>query len=179
MIFHRAISTFFGSLILSTRPMRFTRRIQWVSVTMAGFPNTSPMIRLALLRPTPGRASSLSKSSGTFPPYSSRSILMQALMSLALLFPSPQGWTISSMASAGASARAFTSGNFSYNFSTTTFTRASVHWAARRTLTSSFHAWSYSSVQSAWGYSSFNLSMIFSARCFFVIVFSLSDVKFT
>src|SRR5699024_6261088 len=34
MIFHRAISTFFGSLILSTRPIRLLSRIQCVSVTM-------------------------------------------------------------------------------------------------------------------------------------------------
>ena len=33
---------FFGSLIPSTRPIRFVRRIQWVSVTIAGFRNTSP-----------------------------------------------------------------------------------------------------------------------------------------
>ena len=65
--FQRAISTFFGSLMLSTNPIRFTRRIQWVSVTMAGFPNTSPMIRLALFLPTPGSFKRALKSSGTFP----------------------------------------------------------------------------------------------------------------
>ena len=67
MIFQRAISTFLGSFIPSTRPIRLTRRIQWVSVTMAGFPKTSPMIRLALLRPTPGSFKRRSKSSGLFP----------------------------------------------------------------------------------------------------------------
>ena len=72
---------FFGSLMLSTSPIRFTRRIQWVSVTMAGFPNTSPMIRLALFLPTPGRARSASKSSGTFPLYFSWRIFIQALIS--------------------------------------------------------------------------------------------------
>ena len=45
------------------QPMRLHSRMQWVSVTMAGLPNTSPMIRFALLRPTPGRASSALKSS--------------------------------------------------------------------------------------------------------------------
>ena len=34
MIFHKAISTFLGSFILSTRPMRLERRMQWVSVTI-------------------------------------------------------------------------------------------------------------------------------------------------
>ena len=40
-------------------------RMQWVSVTMAGLPNTSPMMRFALLRPTPGKASNSSKVLGT------------------------------------------------------------------------------------------------------------------
>ena len=31
--------------------IRFTNRIQCISVTIAGLPNTSPMIRFALLRP--------------------------------------------------------------------------------------------------------------------------------
>ena len=122
------------------RPIRFTRRMQWVSVTIAGLPNTSPMIRLALFLPTPGRDSSASKSSGTRPSYRSTSIFMQALMSRALLRPSPQGFTISSISSTGAAASAWTVGNFSYSLGTTWFTLASVHWAARRTLTSSFHA---------------------------------------
>ena len=140
MIFHNSISTFFGSLIWSTRPIRLHRRMQCVSVTMAGFPKTSPIIRLALLRPTPGSFNRALKSFGTFPPYTSRSIRMQALISLALLFPSPQGRTISSISSTGASAKALTSGNFSYSLGTIIFTRASVHCAASRTLTSSFQA---------------------------------------
>ena len=61
-----AISTFFGSLIPSTRPILFVRRMQWVSVTIAGFPKTSPMMRFALFLPTPGSFKSASKSSGTF-----------------------------------------------------------------------------------------------------------------
>ena len=89
--FQRAISTFLGSFMPSTNPIRFTRRMQWVSVTMAGFPNTSPMIRLALLRPTPGSFNRSSKVSGTCPPYCSFKIRIQALISLALLRPRPQG----------------------------------------------------------------------------------------
>ena len=68
--FHRAISTFFGSFILSTSPILFTKRMQWVSVTIAGFPNTSPIIRFALFLPTPGSFRRALKSSGTLPPYS-------------------------------------------------------------------------------------------------------------
>ena len=140
MIFHNAISTFFGSFIPSTSPIRFTSRIQCVSVTIAGFPNTSPMIRFALFLPTPGSFISASKSSCTFPSYSSRIIFIQPLISRALLLPRPHGRTIFSISSTSASAKASTVGYFSYNPSTTTLTRASVHCAASRTLTSSFHA---------------------------------------
>ena len=140
MIFQSSISTFFGSLIPSTRPIRLQSLMQCVSVTIAGLPNTSPMIRFALFLPTPGSFNNLLKSSGTFPPYSSRSIRIQALISLALLFPSPHGLTISSISSGVASASALTSGYFAYKPSTTTLTLASVHCAARRTLTSNFHA---------------------------------------
>ena len=141
-IFHRAISTRRGSLMPSTRPMRLTSRMQWVSVTMAGLPNTSPMIRLALLRPTPGSASRASKSSGTLPSYSSRRIRIQALMSRALLRPRPQGLTMASISSGVASARACTLGYLANSSSVTTFTLASVHWAASRTPTSSCQAFS-------------------------------------
>ena len=140
MIFQRAISTFLGSLIPSTRPMRLHRRIQCVSVTIAGFPKTSPMIRFALLRPTPGSFRSSSKVVGTLSAYCSCRIRIQALISRALLLPSPHGRTIVSISSGSAAASDATSGYFAYRSSTTTFTLASVHCAARRTLTSSFHA---------------------------------------
>ena len=65
---------------------------------------------------------------------------MQALISLALLLPRPQGRTIDSISATSAFARASTVGNFAYRSCTTTFTLASVHCAARRTLTSNFHA---------------------------------------
>ena len=112
MIFQSAISTFFGSLIPSTRPIRFVRRMQCVSVTIAGFLKTSPMIRFALFLPTPGSFKIASKSHGTLPSYSSRSIFMHALISRALLFPRPHGLTIASISSGVASARASTSGYF-------------------------------------------------------------------
>ena len=141
-IFQSAISTFCGSLMPSTRPILLHRRMQWVSVTMAGLPNTSPMMRFALLRPTPGSASSSSKVVGTLQSYLSRSIRIQAEMSRALLRPSPQGLTMASMSSGSASASAATDGYFANRSCTTIFTRASVHWAASRTLTSSCQAWS-------------------------------------
>ena len=77
---------------------------------MAGLPNTSPMIRLALLRPTPGSASSSSKVVGTWQLYLSRSMRMQAEISRALECPSPQGLTMASMSSGSAAASAATLG---------------------------------------------------------------------
>ncbi len=136
---HNAISTFFGSLIPSTSPMRFVSRIQCVSVTIAGLPNTSPMMRFALFLPTPGSFNSVLNSSGTLQSNSSRSIFIQALMSLALLRPSPHGLTMRSISSTSAFAMASIVGYSAYKSCTITLTLAS-HCAARRTLTSSFHA---------------------------------------
>ena len=152
----------------STSPIRLVRRMQWVSVTMAGLPNTSPIMRLALFLPTPGSFSNLSKSSGTCPSYST-SIFIHLCMSLALLFPSPQGFTISSISSGDASANAWGDGYLAKRSFTTIFTLASVHWAASLTLTRSFHASSYWRVQSASGYSSASRSSICLALCFLVI----------
>ena len=90
--------------------MRLHSRMQWVSVTMAGMPNTSPMTQVGTLRPTPGSSSRASKSSGTLQSYLSRSIRIQALISRALLRPSPQGRTISSISSGSAAAKAATFG---------------------------------------------------------------------
>ena len=98
------------------------------------------MMRLALLRPTPGRASSSSKVVGTWQSYLSRSTRIQAEMSRALEWPRPQGLTMASMSSGSAAARAATPGYLAKSSSTTTLTRASVHWAASRTLTSSCQA---------------------------------------
>ena len=81
-----------------------------------------------------------SKSSGTLQSYLSRSIRIQALISRALLRPSPQGRTISSIFSGSAAAKAATFGYLANRSCTTTFTRASVHCAARRTSTSSCQA---------------------------------------
>ena len=88
-----------------------------------GLPNTSPMIRFALLRPTPGSASSSSKVVGTLQSYLSRSIRIQAEMSRALLRPSPQGLTMASMSSGSAPASAATDGYFANRSCTTIFTR--------------------------------------------------------
>ena len=52
---------YLGSFIPSTSPILFVKRMQCVSVTIAGSPNTSPIIRFALFLPTPGSARSSSK----------------------------------------------------------------------------------------------------------------------
>ena len=103
---------FFRVLYSIYEPIRLQRRMQCVSVTMAGLPYTSPIIRLALFLPTPGSFSRSVILSGTRLPKSSRSILMQALISRALLFPRPHGRTISSMSETSASARASMEGYF-------------------------------------------------------------------
>ena len=63
------VSVLTGSLVPSVRPSRPVIRMQWVSATTTpGVRYTSPKIRLAVLRPTPGSFSSCSMVSGTLPP---------------------------------------------------------------------------------------------------------------
>ncbi len=75
--------------------------------------------------------------SGTLPPYSSTSILLAATISRALARQKPVEWMISPTSSSVAAARASRVGYFAYRMGVTRFTRASVHWAARRTENSS------------------------------------------
>ena len=51
-----------------TRPSLWLTRKTWVSTAMAGLPKATAWITLAVLRPTPGRASRESMSDGTSPP---------------------------------------------------------------------------------------------------------------
>ena len=57
----------------------------WVSTAITGSPNTVLSTTLAVLRPTPGRASSAARSCGTSPPWRSSSWRDSATMFLALL----------------------------------------------------------------------------------------------
>ena len=66
MIFFKATSICLGSFV-ATSPSRLAMRIMWVSTTTLSLPYTSPTIRLAVLRPTPGRVSRSSMVSGTRP----------------------------------------------------------------------------------------------------------------
>ena len=65
--------------------------------------------------PTPGRLRIDLKSVGILPLYSSLKTFIHLLMSLALLFPRPQGRTISSISATSAAASASTVGYFSNN----------------------------------------------------------------
>ena len=86
-------STLAGSLVPSVRPSRPVMRMQWVSATTTpGVWYTSPKIRLAVLRPTPGSLSSSSMVSGTRPPYCSTSMREAATMSRALARKKPVEW---------------------------------------------------------------------------------------
>ena len=64
-----AIVTDTHCIRLVNRPLRWTRRMQWVSVTIAGLPKTSPITRLTLVRPTADSSSSSLKVCGRRAPY--------------------------------------------------------------------------------------------------------------
>ena len=57
--------------------MRFPSRNRWVSTAIVGWPKALFSTTLAVFRPTPGSASSASRSSGTLPPCLSISCLRQ------------------------------------------------------------------------------------------------------
>ena len=67
-----AISVASGSLVC-TYPQRLQMRWTCVSTQMPGKPKPAVSTRLAVLRPTPGSASSASRSGGTWPPWRSSS----------------------------------------------------------------------------------------------------------
>ena len=87
------------------------------------------MIRLALFLPTPGRLRIDLKSVGILPLYSSLKTFIHLLISLALLFPRPQGRTISSISATSAAASASTVGYFLNNAGVVKLTLSSVHCA--------------------------------------------------
>ena len=132
-----AFSTLTGSFSFLTKPSRLDKRIQCVSATIAGLPKISPRIRLAVLRPTPGRRSKSSMLSGTLPSYSLSNMMAQAFRSRALVRNRPQVLIASAISSSGASEKLCRVGNCRNRVSVTILTRASVHWADRRVANSS------------------------------------------
>ena len=66
-------------------PVRFATRKMWVSTAMVGSPNAVFRITLAVLRPTPGSASSSSRVRGTAPSWRSIRSLQVAIRFFALV----------------------------------------------------------------------------------------------
>jgi hypothetical protein len=78
-------STFLPGAIL----VRFETRKMWVSTAIVGSPKAVFSTTLAVLRPTPGRASSASRARGTSPPYWFTRISQVAMTFLALVLYRP------------------------------------------------------------------------------------------
>ena len=113
-------------------------RMQCVSTTVEpGTRNTSPRIRFAVLRPTPGSAVSSSIVRGSSPPYFVSNTCAQATMSRALARKKPQEWTYCSTSATSASAKLSSVGKRSNSAGVIWLTRSSVHCAASRTESSS------------------------------------------
>ena len=70
-------------------PVRLATLKMWVSTAMVGSPNAVLRITLAVLRPTPGSASSAARVLGVCPPCCSIKRLHVAMMLRALLLNSP------------------------------------------------------------------------------------------
>ncbi len=82
------LSSFFSTsstVLPGASPVRLATRKMWVSTAMVGWPKAVLRITFAVLRPTPGRASSAARPAGTRLPCCSTSILQAAMRCLALL----------------------------------------------------------------------------------------------
>src|SRR6266545_1272194 len=135
----------------------------WVSTGKAGTPKACAMTTLAVLCPTPGRASSSSNVRGTSPPWRSTRISDSRWMFFDLAGASPHGRMIRSMSrgrrlaiAAGVDARANRSG-------AVRLTRTSVHCAERTTDTRSVNASSWTSGMGGRGNSSSSWSAMRAA----------------
>ncbi len=91
MIFHKAISTFLGSLIPSTRPIRLVRRMQCISDN-SWFTEYIAHDQIGTFASYTREGEKSVKVTWNIVMVFSCRIFMHALMSLALLFPSPQGF---------------------------------------------------------------------------------------
>ena len=95
--------------------------------------------KIGLFRPTPGRESRHPKSSGTQPSYSSQQHLHTGADITRLTFSKPTGCTYIFQFLPALLSKCLHRRISCKRSCTTTFTLASVHCAARRTLTSSMH----------------------------------------
>ena len=70
----RSLRSTSKGVLPGAKPVRFPRRNKWVSTAIVGSPNATFKTTFAVLRPTPGRASSASRVLGTLPPCKSTSM---------------------------------------------------------------------------------------------------------
>ena len=120
-------------------PHRAASRWIWVSTGNAGWPKACAITTLAVLWPTPGKASSASKSPGTTPPWRSTRIRDSSRMFRALAGASPHDLMIAWMSRAASRAMASGVRARAKRRGVTWFTRTSVHWADRTTARSSVY----------------------------------------
>src|SRR5690606_13433905 len=136
------------------RPVRLETRKMWVSTAMVGSPKAVLSTTLAVLRPTPGSASSAARSRGTSPPCCSSRMRQVAITFLALALYRPMVLMYSFSRSSPRSAIAcgvLATGN---SRRVALFTPTSVAWADRITPISSSNGVAYSSSVVGFGLSS-------------------------
>src|SRR5438132_3821977 len=115
------------------------------------FPNHDPSTTFAVFRATPGRVSSLSISSGTWPPKFSTIALDAPTTDLALLRKKPVGRRSGSSCSGLAAAMAWGVGYLWNSPGVTLLTITSVHWADKIVAISSSQALLWCSAQRTLG----------------------------
>src|SRR5690606_6139351 len=131
----RSSSTVRG-LLAAVQPRRRVRRPTCVSTASREWPNQAPRTTCAVLRPTPGRASSAAWSSGTSPPGSTISPWASPRRRRARVAPIPSGRTTSVTSASSAPARAAASGQRENSSGVSELTRTSVVWAESTVATS-------------------------------------------
>ena len=129
-ILRKSRSTLVGSECF-VKPNRYDTRLQCVSTIIPGLPKPSPISRLAVLRPIPGRFTSVSKSPGISPPCFSSSAAHNARMFLALFLKKPADRISFSSVACGVFAQSLADVYFLKSGGVMTLTRLSVHCAER------------------------------------------------
>ena len=112
----------------------------WVSTGKAGTPKACDITTLAVLCPTPGKASKSSKDSGTWPLCLSRIIWLKSKMALLLNGDNPQGFIISRISSMVNFTISEGLLAFANKEGVIKFTRLSVHWALNKTAINKVYA---------------------------------------
>src|SRR5690349_18519534 len=141
-----------ATLLPSDKPQRAASRWMCVSTGNAASPNAWDITTLAVLCPTPGRASRSSNVRGTRPPWRSTRSSDSPWSAFDFAGDSPQGLITSRMA--GAPSFAISAGVLARanSFGVVKLTRLSVHCAESRTATSSVYGSRWSSGTAGRGY---------------------------